>query len=182
MRALAGWVVVAALALSGCGGSSADQPQSLPTLASAAPSTSPPTSPPSAGAAVAKDAAAFVKSFYAQITAGFQQRDPSLVSDLSLPTCKTCKLYIDSITELRDKNQRLQGGGFKIVFAVAPGDTNAATARVDVKFDFAEARVMDANGGVVQRTPAQAGVEEQVALTRVGAEWRVATIKRVVRK
>ena len=56
-------------------------------------------------------------------------RSPSatrpIVSRLSLPTCKTCKLYVDSITGIRDSNERVEGGGFKITFAVAPADTGS---------------------------------------------------------
>jgi hypothetical protein len=182
-------VVFAAAALTvtagvaGCGGS-AGSPQALPSLspaASASPSPSP--VPTGAQAPTAQGATDFVRFFYSEITRGYQERDPQIVSALSLPTCKTCKLYIDSITTLRNEDQRFTGGGFKIKFAVAPGDTGTSeSARVDVGFDFNEAIVYAANGHVVDTTPAQPGVEEEVALNRVDGNWRVATLKRIVRK
>jgi hypothetical protein len=90
-------------------------------------------------------------------------------------------LYVDSIAAVRDNNQRSEGGDFKITFAVAPADTGS-TARVDVGFDFEAAVLYDAAGNVVERTPAKTGVEEQVELQRVGSAWRVATMKRVVKR
>jgi len=181
MRALAGVVLLGVVALAGCSSSSAE-PQVLPSL-SAAPSRSavPSASPTGKDAPTPEGAAAFVRFFYAEISRGFAERDPSIVSALSAPTCKTCKLYIDSIAEIRDKNQRLKGGGFKILFAVAPSGS-VGTARVDVQYDFARAEFVDASGKVVQTTPTTKGVEEELELIRVGGSWRIATVKQVIHK
>lgn len=180
MRALWGLALVGVVALTGCGDSTADEPRVLPSL-SVAPSASPSPAPIPTGPAAAHDAAEFVKFFYAEISRGFAERDPEIVSTLSLPTCKTCKLYVDSIASVRDNDQRSEGGDFEITFAVAPADTGA-TARVDVGFDFEAAVLYDSAGQVIERTPAKTGIEEQVELTRVGSSWRVATMKRVVKR
>jgi len=182
MRTVAGVAVLGMLALAGCSSSSADTPQALPSLsASPSPSAVPSTVPTGKDAATPEGAAAFVRFFYSEISRGFAERDPSIVSRLSAPTCKTCKLYVDSIAEIRDKNERLRGGGFKILYAVAPNDT-APTARVDVQYDFARADFVDAAGKVIQTTPAMKGVEEELALIRSGPSWRIATVKQVIRK
>jgi hypothetical protein len=177
MRALWGVALVGVVALTACGDSSAE-PRVLPSLSAPA---SPSPSPIPTGPAAAHDAAEFVKFFYAEISRGFAERDPEIVSALSLPTCKTCKLYVDSIRQLREQNQRLVGGGFKITLAVAPADT-AETARVDLMYDFPASRIVDGDGRTVETNPAMSKVEEQVALTRVDTAWRVASIKRVVHK
>ena len=182
MRAWVGVVVAAGLLLPACSSSDADEPRVLPSASAAAsPSASPSPSPAASGPAVARDAAKFVEQFYALVSRGFAERDPSGVEAVSLPTCKTCKLYIDSIEQLRDKDQRFEGGGFDIEFAVAPADS-AATARVDVKFDFRASRVLSADGAIVDTYPAMQDVEEQVNLQMLDGEWRVVTIKRVVRQ
>ena len=171
--------VLLALLASACGGSSESGPRVLPSV-SVSPSASASASavPTGINAPTAQGAADFVRFFYAEITRAFAERDPSIVSALSLPSCKTCKLYIDSIASIRAKNQRVEGGGFRITFAVAPGDAGA-TATVDVGFDFGAARIVDAGGRVVRSDPAQPRQEDQVALHRVGDVWRVATIKSV---
>ncbi len=172
---VAGLVVL----LSGCTGSEGG-PRVLPS-ASVPPSASASPAPTGINAPTAQGASEFVRFFYAEISRGFAERDPAIVSRLSLPTCKTCKLYVDSITQIRLKDQRPVGGDFTITFAVAPADSGAR-ARVNVGFDFAAYVLYDATGKVVEREKAQANVEEQVELRREGDVWRVATVKRVVRR
>ena len=182
MRTVAGVAVLGMLALAGCSSSSADTPQALPSLsASPSPSAVPSAVPTGKDAPTPEGAAAFVRFFYSEISRGFAERDPSIVSRLSAPTCKTCKLYVDSIAEIRDKNQRSEGGDFTITFAVAPADAGASP-RVDVGWDFAAAVLYDASGKVIERDPPMKGVEEEVQLMRVGQSWRVATVKRVVKR
>ena len=177
MRALWGVALAGAVALTGCGDSSADEPRVLPSVSPH--SASPSASPVPTGPAAAHDAAPFVRFFYAEISRGFAERDPEIVSNLSLPTCKTCKLYVDSITGVRDRNEHVQGATFKINFAVAPADTSATSARVDVGWDFPGATFFDATGKQIQESPAMKGVEELVNLNRIDGVWKVATVQRI---
>lgn len=205
MRAAVGCgIAFAVLSLTGCSHSSAEESQVLPTLSAPASAASPsasstaslePAAPPAASApspavvvvpaaaraATPEGAAAFARFFYAQITRGFQLRNPALVSDLSLKTCKTCKLYVDSITAVRDMGQRVEGGTFYLTFAVSPQVNNSQAARVDVGWIFNGAVFYGADGAVAERHSRQQQ-EEQVALVRVDGSWRVATVKRVVHK
>jgi hypothetical protein len=182
MRALA--LALAAVAgLTACGGSSG-QPQTLPPVTtSPAAAVSPAPAPTGINAATPQGASEFVRFFYAEISRAYQARDPEIIRALVLPSCKTCKLYIDSVTELRDKNQHFAGGGFKINFAVAPADTGSvATARVDVGLDYGGGAFVDSAGKILSRETSQKGIEEQVALSRVGEAWRVVTVRQVVKR
>lgn len=177
--------VAVVLLAAGCGGSSdGDGPKVLP---SPSPTALMSATPSATSVATGKDAptpegaAEFAKFFYAEISRGFAERDPSIVSSLSLPTCKTCKLYVDSVAYVRDKGQRVEGGVFRIKFAVGSGE-GKSEAVVDVGFDFMESKIFSRSGALADTTPAMAGVEEQMALKRVDGVWKVATLKRVVRK
>ncbi|MDX6197232.1 MAG: hypothetical protein QOJ79_383 [Actinomycetota bacterium] len=181
MRALALTVAASAALVSACGGSSGEPRTAPPVSTSPAAASSP--APSGIDAATPEGASEFVRFFYAEISRAFQARDPEIVRRLVLPTCKTCKLYIDSITGIRDENQRFVGGGFAIKFAVAPADAGSTgTARVDVGFDYAGGQFVDAAGKVLLSEPAEKNVEEQVALSRVDGRWKVATVKTVTKK
>lgn len=184
MRALALTLALTA-ALAGCGGSSADKPQTLPPVTvspSASPSPAASPIPSGINAATPQGASEFVKYYFAEISRAFRLRDPAIVQNLSLPTCKTCKLYVDSIGGIRDRNERFVSPGFRFTFAVAPADTGrGATARVDIGYVYGGGVFYDAGGKVLAREPREA-LEEQVALARGEAGWRVATIKRVARR
>jgi hypothetical protein len=179
MRALA-LTLAAVAAVSACGGSSGG-PQTAPPVSSSPVAAATPT-PTGIDAPGPEGAAAFAKFFYAEIDRAYQKKDPEIVRALILPSCKTCELYIRTITRLRDKNEQFTGGGFKINFAVAPADTGGnSAARVDVGYDFGAGIFYDAAGKVIQRQPALRNVEEQVALSRVADAWRVVTVRRVVK-
>jgi len=150
-------------------------PQSLPRLAG---TTSAPTAVTAAsGAAVAgpQSAIAFTRFFFAEITAAFAERDPARVAALSQPGCKTCRLYLASLTQLRDKHQRATPVTFDIRFAEAPA-TDGGTARVDVQLDVPASTWFDAQGRVVYSERASVGVLQTVELARADGSWKVAEI------
>jgi hypothetical protein len=181
MRVLLGVVVLAA-GLTACGGSSAEQPRTLPTLTSVAPSASPTASDvvvPSAAAGETPQAAAeFAKYLYAELERGFATKDSSVIAALSLPSCKTCKLFVDSIDRLKEMNEQVTPVRFNIRSAISPGDVGGVTS-VDVSYDFPGSRRTASDGTLVLDEKPQRGVEEEVDLKRVAGQWRVAAIKRI---
>lgn len=177
LRAAAGAVALTALAA--CSSDPAP-PSTLPSL-SAAPSTSPSAAavPSEAAAATPEGAAEFARFFYAQVTRGFQTQDSSLVSALSLPTCKTCSNYVRSIDSVRADKLTVEGGDFQLYLAVAPGQGQPSEARVDVGWDFTAVKYLNEAGEVVEEGPAVSRVEEQLDLVRIDGEWRVEAITRI---
>jgi hypothetical protein len=181
IRTMRGYVMtlVAVATLSGCGGSSAGQPRTLPAVtATTSPSAAASVAPTGIQAPTPEGATEFAKFFYAQITRAFATKNPKLVQDISLPTCKTCGLYRKSVTLVRDRNQLVTGGVFAVTFAAAPATEAMATARVDVGWNFSGATFYDKTGRVVERHAPQRGVEEQVRLLRQGDHWMVAEVTR----
>jgi hypothetical protein len=178
MRVLLGVVVLAA-GLTACGGSSAEQPQTLPTLASvsAAPSPSAVAVPSEAAGETPQAAGEFAKFFYAQVEEGFKTKNPDLVARISLPSCKTCANYVASQTVLRDKKERLEGGYFVVKFAVSPG-AQGGTTPVDVQVAYSGSTRYAADGTVVRKT-APIVIEEELDLVRSGGRWMVAAVKRI---
>jgi hypothetical protein len=179
MRAVAGVVVLAALALAGCTTSSAEPP-SLPSLSPAAsPSAAPSPTPTGKDAPTPEGAAAFARFFYSQIEQAFAQKDPTLVARLSQPDCKSCQQFVASLTRLRDKNERVEGFHIQIGTAVAPAVSDPSVARVDVIWGYGGARRYDSSGKLIREEKPARGIEDQVDLVRRGGAWRVAEITRI---
>ncbi|MCU1672660.1 MAG: hypothetical protein JWN77_773 [Frankiales bacterium] len=179
MRVLLGVVVLAA-GLTACGGSSAEQPKTLPTLASvsAAPSPSAVAVPSEAAGETPQAAGEFAKYVYAELERAFATKDNSTIARLSLPSCKTCKLYVGSVQRLREMNESITPVRFTVRSAVSPGEFNGVTS-VDVTFDFNGSRRTASDGSLLLEEKPQKGVEEELDLKRVNGEWRIAAIKRI---
>jgi hypothetical protein len=160
-----------AAALVGCGASGT--PQSLPRV-SVGPASY--EVPASARADSPAAAAAFVRFFYAQVSAGYASAHSAGVRALSLTSCATCLRYIRSIDQLNAKQQRATPVLFWIRFAESPADDDAAVARVDVQYDAPASARYDAAGHKVLQEKALLRQNHTVTLRRVGATWKVATI------
>ena len=130
-------------------------------------------------APTAQGASEFVRFFYSQIETAFQERDPSLLSTLSAPTCESCQQYVSSLTKLRDNNERVDGFRVSVLSVVSPALDAPTTARVDVIWSYEGAKRFDATGRQIREEPATRGIEELVDLTRTGGVWRVAEIERI---
>ncbi len=172
-------IVAVAVALTGCV-SDPEPPSTLPSLTgtpSAAPSVSP--LPSAISAPTPEGATEFARYFYSQVSQGFQRQDPSLVSRLSLPSCKTCANYVASIIAVKDQGLQVEGGEFDLFLAVSPAQDDPRQARVDVGWNFRRVVYKDRSGAIVDEGEPVEGVEEQLDLVRDGDEWRVKTIKRV---
>lgn len=180
MRALA-LTLAAVAALSGCGGSSAEKPRTLPAITvspSANPSASQAASdvPAEARPATSAGAEAFATYFYEQTNRAFGEKNPDLVRALSAPGCGACDAYVASIQRLRDRNERVEGYGVHVFQAVAP-EVTGNVARVDVSWSATQMKRYDADGKVIRTEGPFRRVNEQVGLLRTSDGWLVQSIK-----
>jgi hypothetical protein len=180
MRALA-LTLAAVAALSACGGSSSGRPQTLPPVsASPAPVTSPTPAaaavPAAAQAATSAGAEAFARFVYTQIKLAFETKNPDLVRAISAPGCASCDRFVNSITKLRDNNERVENFGMNVMFAVSPAVTGETT-RVDVSWSSPEMIRYDASGKVLTREGPFRRVDDQMNLVRKGDGWLIAQLR-----
>lgn len=178
-RGLLGAGLLAAVLLVGCG-SEPEQPRTLPPV-SPAPSASPsaePEVPPSAQAETPEGAAAFAEFFYQQVGRAFVEKDPEIIRRLSAPGCEACKLFVDSLTKLRDNNERASAFSFDVVFAEAPAATGTEV-RVDVIYNTPDIQRFDSSGKVIYEEPAAQGEQVQMTLIRGGGGWLVQEVQSV---
>ncbi len=175
LRAVA--VVAVAAALTGCA-SDPELPSTLPSL-TGAPSAAPSVSPlPSAVASAdARGASEFGRFFYKEIEASFATLDPARVSALSAPDCAICKRYIDSVTALRDNNERVDDYRITVLSADAPA-TDGRVARVTVIYNDSASTRRDASGRVLDQEPGRQNVAAELLLARRGASWVVTEVRR----
>lgn len=119
-------------------------------------------------------AAAFVRAFYAQITAAYASGQSDAIRALSLPSCRICLRYADSVDGMRANGERATPVLFVIRFAESPADEDARAARVDVLFDAPASSRYDANGKRLFAEKALFRISRTVTLLRVGRGWKVA--------
>jgi thiol-disulfide isomerase/thioredoxin len=183
MRALA-LTLAAVAAVSACGGSSGG-PRTAPPVSTSPAAVASPTAaagvPTQAKAADTAGATAFAKFFYAQTVVAFSTNNPELIQAISAPGCTACKNYIDSLTRLRDNNERVENFEVNIIDAVTPTVTGP-TARVDVSFSAPQAIRYDASGKVILRDGPYKRIDESVDLVRSGDAWLVKEIKALRRQ
>src|SRR5690242_17925952 len=110
MRALALTLAAAVAALSACAGSSGEPQTAPPVSTSPASALSPSPAageiPAEAKVANSAGAEAFAKFFYTQVKLAYQAKNPDLVRAISAAGCASCERYVQSITKLRDNNER----------------------------------------------------------------------------
>jgi hypothetical protein len=184
MRALV-LTLAATAAVSACGGSSG-QPRSAPPVstspASASASSTHPQIPIEAQAATPAGAQAFARFFYSQIGVAFETKNPDLIKALSAPECESCSRFVESVTDLRDSNERVDHFVMEVSLAVAPAMTDN-TARVDVTWSSPEAAVRyDARGKEIYRDGPWKRVNDEMKLTRSGGSWLVTSFRSLRRE
>lgn len=181
MRALALTLAAVAVAGSACGGSS-EEPRTAPPVSASPAATASPTPPaasdipPAARAATSAGAEAFARFFYEQTQRAFETKNPDLLRAISAPGCTACERYIQSVTQLRENNERVENYAVTVLLAVAPAVTGD-TARVDLSYALPEAIRYDAAGKVITREGPFTRVDVQVSLIRSGDRWLVQQTK-----
>lgn len=180
MRALALTLAATAALVSACGGSSGE-PRTAPPVSTPSAATSSPTPaaagvPAEAKAPTSAGAEAFAKFFYTQIKLAYETKNPDLVRAISAPGCVSCGRYIDSVTKLRDNNERMSDYALTVLLAVAPAVTDN-TARVDVSWSSPQVVRYDASGKVLDREGPFTRVDDEFKLVRGGDGWLVSQVK-----
>jgi predicted lipid-binding transport protein (Tim44 family) len=176
MRRAALVVLLAAL-LAGCN-SEASEPAPLPKVsasgtAEASPSPSPTAAvPPAAQAATPQGASAFARFFYAEVQRAFAEKDPEIIGRLSAPGCKTCDLFVASLTRLRDEEESASPVIYDVLYAETPG-FSGPEAVVEVRYNSPANVRKDKSGAVISTEPEVRDVQEQMVLTRAADGWLV---------
>ena len=175
------WGVVAALtvsvALAGC--SDDPEPRTLPPVESASPTPSVVPMPSEAAAETPEGAAAFARYFFdVVVNDGFSDSDSTRLRVLSHPECGGCNNLIEAVEEDVAPGERIEGGLFDVIFAEAP-PVEAGDVIVDLRYAVSELRVLDEDGKVVRRTPAEAAIDAQLRLIRRGSGWVVRGFRNV---
>lgn len=169
-------VVVLSLGLTACSGAEDDAPAPTlePLATSASPSPSAAAVPSEAAAATPEGAAEFVRYFFGQVEAAYEQRDPTLIEPLVDARCAPCQRVIDAVTRLRDEDAQVQGYRIEVVEAASP--TAGQTANVTALLNFGEFVRTDSAGAVTREEPARVGVVQELQLVRSGATWTVTSV------
>lgn len=168
-------VVLVVAGIAACASPSA-KPKVLPSFSPAATSGGAPAtalSTKTAAPPTPQGAVAFARYWYSQVELAYAKRDPMLIQRLSAPGCTACERYVRSISEARDKNQRVVGVMFHITLAEAPA-LIGGKARVDVIYDGPITHRYDSQGKEVHSERAVHNFEEQLDLVRSGSTWLVA--------
>ena len=168
------------LVLSGCSGSTSDQPKVLPPVVtpSASPSVAPTVSagpvvvPSAAAAATPQGAAAFVRFFIDEVSASFAHADSSRVKRLSEASCDTCRSYEKAADELHRDGQRVLPASLRVLSAEAPPAENGYVF-VDLIAEQPKRELVDSANRVVESLASIPRVHLTVVLHRVSQSWLV---------
>lgn len=157
-----------------------EQPRALPSAAptAAAPTPTAGPVPTEAQAETPEGAAAFARFFYAEVQRAFAEKDPAIVERLSAPSCETCKLFVASLTTLRDNDESASPVRYDIKAAESPAITGEE-AIVTVLYDGPAIQRFDAAGAVIREEPAVVDAQEQMLLVRGPRGWLVSEIQAV---
>ena len=180
-----GWVSVLVgltLVLAGCSGSTSDQPKVLPPVVtpSASPSVSstvsagPVVVPSAAVPATPQGAAAFVRFFYGELNAAFQDGHDERIRRLSDRLCATCNNYADAVAAGTRARSRIVGITFASLDVAAALPKNGSTL---VTVVGSVPKRQENRNGVLSTLPAEGSFNDTVALQRHGSRWIVRAIR-----
>lgn len=168
------WLAIVGLLAAGCS-SGSEAPRVLPPVATPSATTASPTASPlpsGADAATPQGATAFARLWYSEITRAWEEQDPAIIERLSAPGCTACKRYVESITGVRQRGERVDDVVFrlKLVEATAVRDGKSIVAIV---YDSPKSTRYDRAGKALDTEPAVSNYEEELTLVRAGASWLV---------
>ena len=175
------------LALFGCADHDADDYANLPDPAPARSATTttrptppaPPALPAAAQANTPDGAKAFVAHWFDALNYGYRTNDPAPLKALSRPRCTVCTSFVESIDELRNKGQRLEGGTFTPYGPRVSVNSSIGRTFVSVFYDCDSDVIYDKDGSVASRGPAEKGNEALFELAWGSAGWLVDSANKV---
>ena len=180
-----GWVSVLVgltLVLSGCSGSTSDQPKVLPPVVtpSASPSVASTASPvpvvvPSAAAAATpQGAAAFVRFFFDEVNGAFQDGRSERIRVLADASCATCNNFANAVRAAEKTDSRIVGTSFASL-EVESEPPKGGLAHVTVAGTIPARQSKDR--GVVSTLPALGRFIYSVEIQRNGDGWLIREIR-----
>lgn len=135
------------------------------------PGEKPPVESPLATEYSSAGAYAFAGYFLSALSWAIATNDAALIAELSLPSCETCKNYINELTTLRAQHQ-VQRGGRPSVRNAHPVD-----GPFPVLADYAMEFTLDQSAAVLlpsnKRFPAHEGFRSVVLVSWINGRWRV---------
>jgi len=134
-----------------------------------------PNFPAAARAKTGDGAVVFTTYFATQANTSYRTLKPELLEPLVLPECKTCAAMIKQVNDYITKKQKYEAE-FITPTTVAISSTSDDQAQVFLSTDSKGGSVVDSNGNVVEKLPAQRGSVTFYLGYRAGS-WRVAEIK-----
>lgn len=135
--------------------------------------------PSEAAAETPEGAAAFARYYFdVVVNASFVEGDSALLRSLSHAKCDGCNNLIEAVDEEVAPGERIEGGIFDVIFAEAP-PVEAGDVIVDLRYAVSELRVLNADGKILRRTPADNAIDAQLRLLRQGPGWIVRGFRNV---
>lgn len=174
MRRLAVGVAVGAVVLAGC----ASEPEATGTTLPPVTSTPSPTAaeapelPPETEGVDADAATAFARYYLETVVNdAYRTGDVSAMAALSDAGCEGCNNLIGQIRGYKERQQLLEGGDLVVLEAAAPADEPGDTV-VDMLVRQESARLIAADGSVVDEVPAtEPGIAQLRAVSAAGS-WK----------
>jgi hypothetical protein len=175
-------VLLAVLALGGCGTSEGDQPVVLPPLtpeptATAAPPEGSTPTPGRAATGKPTDAEliAAAVGYYEAAERSFRTLDARELEPLGMPSCRGCERRLATLRSLRSREYHYVGGQFDYTERVVLGGGSATRQSVRLGLRFSGLEIRDSSGNLIERVPPDRGLH-QVDLVRSGNRWRISGI------
>ena len=170
------------LAVAGCSGSGSDQPKVLPPVPSATVAVSPtPTAtaapvvvPSAAVPATPQGAAAFVRFFYGELNAAFQDGQGRRIRALSNPICAACNKFASDIDLGAGHGKKIIGTTFDALKIEASAQKNNFSSVTVLGTVPTRQRVVN---GVITVLPASGPFQTTVTLQRRQGHWLVVEIR-----
>jgi hypothetical protein len=177
-------VLVAVLAIGGCGTSEGDQPvvippvTSEPTSASTSPSSAAGKPAPSSGGTGKPSDAELIAvavGYYEAVERAFRTLETRELETLGTPSCRGCAMRLATLNSAERRNHRVDGGHYDYTERVVLGGGTPTRQSVRLSLRFSGLEIRDASGRLVQRVQPSRRVQ-QIDLVLNGDRWRVAEI------
>jgi hypothetical protein len=177
-RLVAGVVMVSVFALSSCSDDEASSdpgdPTATPSQTATAPTQTPagPSIPIEAQGTDEASAKAFVRFYFATLSAAMTSGDISAIPPLSDSTCQSCKSIPGRIDNIYDRGGRLDTEGWRVQSLIS--DPTPASNRKEflLRVKQSPSTLLDADGTVLTRTGAKI-TPMRIRLRIRGESWVV---------
>lgn len=152
-------------------------PTSTPPPTTAAPTSTYPADVPAEARINSVDGAkAFVRHFYAQLSKAYMTPATGLLAPLSEESCGACKGYEDDARSYLDNKQHYNANPIEILeIGPSPGSTIPGVLRLDILIRQMPAKLLSADGTVVEDVPDERAVFVAELAYRGG--WKMLTVK-----